>query len=159
MGLHNGPYRHSTKKLDNRQQGRLEPRTTDGQLRSGRRYQCDNTIPNISTGIAKLSNKKKNKKGSRAFSILNLPRELRDEIYRELLLADKIRSTNIITGKATFEPVILRVNKQLHEEGSRILYYENKWLIITMNRYDLTGFYVQKKYSIVSQSIRSSNRF
>lgn len=160
MVLHKRHGRHSTKKLESRQQGRLEPGVMEGQLRSGHRYQSDSSIiVNSSTISTMLSKKKKDKNGLKASPILSLPRELRDQIYRELLLADKVIPTNRITGNATFEPAILRVSKQLHKECSRILYHENNWFIITMNGYDLVGFYLKTQYSIVSQSIPPSNSF
>jgi len=78
----------------------------------------------------KKHTKKGKRKGPKAFRILSLPRELRNMIYRKLLLperADPYRKTYKI------EPDILRVNKQMHREASEILYREISWVMFNTN--------------------------
>lgn len=62
--------------------------------------------------------------------LLSLPRELRDQIYRELLLEDLVWDEP--HDRYDLQPAILRVNKQVNEEASRILYDENCWVILEM---------------------------
>lgn len=66
--------------------------------------------------------------GTHYFRILDLPRELRDRVYRELLITEKAR----VKGQQGYSltPSILRVNKQVHVETSRVLYEENTWIHI-----------------------------
>ena len=56
-----------------------------------------------------------------------LPRELRDQIYRELLLQPI--GYGAARRRHKFETSILRVNKQIHQEASRVLYEENIWVV------------------------------
>ena len=93
---------------------------------------------------------KKTSKVSKVPPILRLPRELRDEIYRELLLAAKVRDE--VTEKVYLKPAIIRVNKQIHEESSRVLYKENAWVLIRMNWCGLVGSLLMQGYPIVSHS-------
>ncbi|KAF6233138.1 hypothetical protein HO173_008682 [Letharia columbiana] len=72
------------------------------------------------------------------FRAMNLPQELRDRIYRELLLPDKCRISRATTawkGRAespySLQPMILRASKQVHEEASRVLYKETNWVLLT----------------------------
>ena len=61
------------------------------------------------------------------FSTLDLPRELRDKIYRELLtpeIGNQRRSSYKIT------PAVISVNRQTNEEASTILYGENCWVVL-----------------------------
>lgn len=80
--------------------------------------------------------------------ILDLPRELRDQIYRELLLADKARNNE--TDKYALEPAILRANKQIHEECSQVLYKENTLVLITTNWPYLVTTYLEAEHLVVS---------
>ncbi len=68
--------------------------------------------------------------------ILDLSRELRDKIYRELL----IRPTDhaAATRRHKFETSVLRVNKQIHREASKVLYEENAWVVFEMRCHGLT---------------------
>ena len=66
-----------------------------------------------------------------AMILIKLPRELRDQIYRELLIdVEGIRITdnglkcNFVVTKQLF-PAILQVCKQVFSEASMILYEEN----------------------------------
>lgn len=70
----------------------------------------------------------------RCFRLLDLPLELRDRIYRELLSTEKAR----IKGRQGFSltPAILRANKQLHAETSTILYKENTWVLLRLSFWD-----------------------
>ena len=56
-----------------------------------------------------------------------LPRELRDQIYREILLQPI--GYGAARRRHKFETSILRVNKQIHQEASRVLYEENAWVV------------------------------
>lgn len=58
---------------------------------------------------------------------LSLPRELRDQIYRELLLEDV--AWDEPQDRYNLQPAILRVNKLVNEEASCILYDENCWVL------------------------------
>ncbi len=62
-------------------------------------------------------------------STINLPRELRDKIYRELLVPEKIRDPTEDVPRYALEPVILRTNKQTHVEAANVLYGENLWIL------------------------------
>ena len=69
----------------------------------------------------------------------HLPRELRDQIYRELLLPDKTQvsrsarhTTRRLQSGNSLQPAILRVSKQMHREASMVLYKETKWVLFTM---------------------------
>ena len=75
---------------------------------------------------------------SKPFRMLDLPRELRDRIYRELLLPDKTRiyltaRLEKREGKSAYllQPAILRTSKQVHTEASRVLYKETNWVLVT----------------------------
>ena len=65
-------------------------------------------------------------------SFLGLPRELRDKVYRELLLQDLVWEEIPKTfpldedkNHYNFQLSILSVNKQIHEEASQVMYREN----------------------------------
>lgn len=71
---------------------------------------------------------------------MKFPRELRDKVYRELLVPRE----GPIPGKETpnpgkegsrytLEPAILRTSKQIHLETYRVLYEENIWIRFTMD--------------------------
>ena len=65
-------------------------------------------------------------------SFLNLPPELRDKVYGELLLVDTLRlrviNESCEPGPLGLETAILCVNRQIHEEASSVLYQENCWI-------------------------------
>ena len=63
------------------------------------------------------------------FQFLSLPRELRDAVYRKLLLPDY---ADHLCGYK-IEPAILGVNRKINQEASKVLYHETKWIIFTMN--------------------------
>ncbi|OAG03908.1 uncharacterized protein CC84DRAFT_1166063 [Paraphaeosphaeria sporulosa] len=63
---------------------------------------------------------------------LGLPREIRDLIYRELLLNTHpmivhLRRVHRFEASAKPHPAILGTNKQIHDEAASILYGENTW--------------------------------
>lgn len=64
---------------------------------------------------------------------INLPRELRDRVYRELLVPEKVRNPRDHIPTYDLEPAILRVNKQIHAEAAEILYRENIWILIKIH--------------------------
>lgn len=64
------------------------------------------------------------------FRLLDLPRELRDMIYREVLTPD---ISHITRGVYRLTSAILRANKQIHREASNILYNENCWVMFRTN--------------------------
>lgn len=102
-------HQQSTKRLKCAQQSRLDRRTVKGQLHSDLRYQSNNNVILYGdTTNTKLFNRRE-RKGSKVSWILDLPRELRDQIYRGFLLADKVRVKHTYT--TAFEPAILRVNQ------------------------------------------------
>ena len=61
-----------------------------------------------------------------------LPPELREEIYKELLLVD-MRQEQKDLCHHHLHLNILRVNKKIHEEASDILYLRNTWVQISMD--------------------------
>lgn len=63
---------------------------------------------------------------SEPFRLLDLPRELRDRVYRERLSLDKVKRGQQSTA-------LLRVNSQVYLEASAILYDENVWVMVTVN--------------------------
>ena len=63
---------------------------------------------------------------SEPFRLLDLPRELRDQVYRERLSLDK-------TKKGQQSTALLRVNHQVYREASAIMYDENVWVMVTFN--------------------------
>ncbi len=63
---------------------------------------------------------------SELFRLLDLPRELRDRVYREVLPLDKAKDDQQSTA-------LLRVNKQVYLEASAIIYDENVWVMVTFN--------------------------
>ena len=77
---------------------------------------------------------------------LDLPTEVRDQIYRELLLQP------IGYGAARqcreFETSILRANKQIHREASEVLYEENAWVIFEMRTRSKIERLIKDHYSI-----------
>ncbi len=62
--------------------------------------------------------------------LLALPRETRDQIYRELL-TPTIGIGNVERDSYGLEPSILRVNRQMHAEASEVLYNESCWILFT----------------------------
>ena len=64
---------------------------------------------------------------SKTVGFLDLSRELRDQIYRELLFQPI--GYGAARRRHKFETSILRVNKQIHKEASRVLYEENAWVV------------------------------
>ncbi|KAI4139299.1 MAG: hypothetical protein L6R39_006367 [Caloplaca ligustica] len=58
----------------------------------------------------------------------DLPREIRDQIYRELLCSRKVyrpASDSGIGRRYNYQIALLRCNKQIHEEATPVLYQEN----------------------------------
>jgi hypothetical protein len=72
----------------------------------------------------------KSRPGSSRF--LELPREIRNLIYRELLLNTlplivHMRRVHRFEASTTPYPAILQTNKQIHDEAAAVLYGENTW--------------------------------
>jgi tetratricopeptide (TPR) repeat protein len=67
------------------------------------------------------------------FATINLPRELRDRIYRELLVPERTRKRRDHSSEYNVEPNILRVSKQTHAEAASILYRENTWILLEIH--------------------------
>jgi hypothetical protein len=69
------------------------------------------------------------------FPFLRLPREIRDCIYRHLL-SSRLTFTHAAykygdyRWPVRFAPAILRANKQISEEASRVLYTENDFVVL-----------------------------
>ncbi|KAI4249902.1 MAG: hypothetical protein L6R42_008867 [Xanthoria sp. 1 TBL-2021] len=57
---------------------------------------------------------------------LNFPKEIRDKIYNELLLAEKIFSKS--SNKYRFRLNILKVNSKITTEAYEVLYKANQWI-------------------------------
>lgn len=67
-----------------------------------------------------------------SFSFLRLPREIRDQIYRELLLNTfplivHLRRAYTFEAGTRPYPAILQTNRQVHDEAAAVLYGENTW--------------------------------
>ena len=84
---------------------------------------------------------------------LDLPRELRDHIYRELLLPDKNLIEGSENGSVTnpssayrLQPLILIASKDVHAEAAKVLYEETNWILLTTNYAEDDGLlqYFQK---------------
>jgi hypothetical protein len=58
----------------------------------------------------------------------DLPRRIRHDIYRYLLLSDRVRQppSHILVEHYDFQVSILRVNKNINKEATPFLYGENK---------------------------------
>ena len=71
---------------------------------------------------------------------LDLPRELRDHIYREWLLPEKTCTEGSANGSVTkrsspyrLQPLILTASKEVHAEAAKVLYKETNWILLTTN--------------------------
>lgn len=69
--------------------------------------------------------------GPKTVDFLDLSLEVRDQIYRELLFQPI--GYGAARRRHKFETSILRVNKQIHQEASRVLYEENVWVVFEMH--------------------------
>ncbi|MCJ1233420.1 hypothetical protein MMC14_001376 [Varicellaria rhodocarpa] len=71
---------------------------------------------------------------SRMFRLLDLPRELRDDVYRAMLRTDCTHQKGLLTtwdhSSYHIQTGILRANQQVYLEARRILYGENLWIIV-----------------------------
>ncbi|KAI9725083.1 MAG: hypothetical protein M1812_000359 [Candelaria pacifica] len=67
------------------------------------------------------------KNTSKTFAFLSLPPELRNKVYRLLLVSTKTFTVGLRFG--SFDTSLLCVNKQIHEEASGIFYEENTFRI------------------------------
>ncbi len=64
---------------------------------------------------------------SQTFQFLRLPPELRNKVYRLLLVSDKTFTVGLRFG--SFDTSLLTVNRQIHQEASGIFYEENTFRI------------------------------
>ena len=69
--------------------------------------------------------------GPKTVGLLDLSLEVRDQIYRELLFQPI--GYGAARRRHKFETSILRVNEQIHQEASRVLYEENAWVVFEMH--------------------------
>lgn len=90
----------------------------------------------IDISQTKMPLTRSNKGAKKHFPIFELPRELRDHIYRELLIPKKWIPRDCQDTKPTYtlEPAILQASKRIHEEASVILYRDNTWIMFTMSQ-------------------------
>ena len=65
--------------------------------------------------------------GPNTVGFLDLSRELRDQVYRELLFQPI--GYGAARQRHKFETSILRVNEQIYQEASKVLYEENAWVV------------------------------
>ena len=83
-----------------------------------------------------MPSKDRQMKYTKAFRFLDIPGELRNQIYRELLLTGKVYEWSKIHTKQRrfyrYQPAILQTNKQIHGEASKVLYDENVWVMISL---------------------------
>lgn len=78
-----------------------------------------------------------------------LSRELRDEIYRELLVIDRFTFLSQ-GGRYRLHLAITAVNHQIHDESMEILHRENLWVSI-LTRERLVDRYLQPKIQYMRQ--------
>ena len=87
---------------------------------------------------------------------LDLPRELRDHIYREWLLPDKTvirgsanRSVTDRSSLYRLQPLILTASKEVHAEAAKVLYKETNWILLTTNYAEDDGLlqFLQRKFA------------
>lgn len=74
----------------------------------------------------------------RHFRFLDLPGEIRHQIYRELLCSEKVHrpvSSSSIARRYAYQVSLLRCNKQIREEASPVLYQDNCFITISLNWY------------------------
>ena len=70
------------------------------------------------------------------FPFLQLPREIRDHIYRELLCSDKIYKPATDAGIARryeYQVAILQCNRQINNEATPVLYNENCFILFSLD--------------------------
>ncbi|KAK5993289.1 hypothetical protein PT974_06718 [Cladobotryum mycophilum] len=86
--------------------------------------------------ISKQESKQEPKQKPEPANFMSIPLEIRDKIYRELLLARKAIQVHgnwtfvYKRNKLALHPTILTLNKRIHNETSRILYGENTFLYL-----------------------------
>lgn len=100
------------------------------------------------------SEPKKDCKPVSATGLLSLPLEVRHEIYRELLLFPEEQRASKLC------PEILCANKQIREEGSKVLYEENLWVMLALDLGDMANSPYYKyltNVSCVSRDILNSD--
>lgn len=92
--------------------------------------------------------------------VLSIPLEIRNQIYRELLLDIEYHDGR----RKKIYPGILRASSRIYSEASRVLYHENCWVMIRSNyrieAYDLDkgGQHARYVQSDVSNGLRNSFR-
>ncbi|KAL8843713.1 MAG: hypothetical protein Q9176_001921 [Flavoplaca citrina] len=72
---------------------------------------------------------------------LDFPKEIRDKIYSELLLAEKIFSKT--SNRYRFPLTILKINRQINAEAYEVLYKANQWIKIQEEERSLRQALVQ----------------
>ncbi|KAJ6262605.1 hypothetical protein Dda_3416 [Drechslerella dactyloides] len=92
----------------------------------------------------------------RPFPLLQLPPEIRDEIYKHLVIfdtnppeAESYRSA--LCDRPSLDLSILRVNKRIHDEASRILYSKNIFPI----RFEIRGTGTYQGNGVFRDSFRA----
>ncbi|KAL8897495.1 MAG: hypothetical protein Q9207_007190 [Kuettlingeria erythrocarpa] len=78
------------------------------------------------------------RKRARPFRFLSLPREIRDQIYRELLCSEKVYrpAADIgISRRYDYQVGLLRCNKQVRDEASLFLYQDNCFITVSLDWY------------------------
>ena len=68
----------------------------------------------------------------RPFPFLSLPWEIRDTVYRELLIPEKARNLPDDLYYYALHPQILCVNRQIHTEANRIFQSETTWVCVSV---------------------------
>ena len=71
--------------------------------------------------------------GDKTFPFLDLPAELRNDIYHRLLIAEP----NSVTGRTTGHPEILRTCKQIHAKATAYFYGNSKFNAILKHYHDI----------------------
>ena len=100
--------------------------------------------PRMENGSTCLGSRPTSSSSSRP-SLLTLPGEIRDIVYRMLLTTpytyEEIESEFDRYGSYTFHPTILRTCKQIHREATGVLYLGNTWIVIHAREIDLPKTY------------------
>lgn len=88
---------------------------------------------------------------------LDLSRELRDQIYHELLF--RPISYGPDRRPQRFETTVLRANKQIHREACEVLYGENAWVVFEMRiRREIRDLMKDPNLITMSRDFRRSGR-
>ena len=88
---------------------------------------------------------------SKTVGFLDLSLEVRDQIYRELLFQPI--GYGAARRRHKFKTSILRVNEQIHQEASRVLYEENAWVIFELRGYGTLNIPDERYLTLICRDV------